>query len=205
MNQGTQEWLKERCGKVTASRVADVIAKTKSGYGASRKNYLAQLVAERLTGVPAESFTNAAMQWGLDHEEEARDNYAFLHAASVELAGFCVHPEIPESGASPDGYVEDDGLVEIKAPNTATHIETLLSQKIPDKYVVQMLWQMECTGRKWCDFVSYDPRMPANLQMWVKRIEYDEDRVSELRKEIIKFLAEVDETVEKLQALQEAS
>ena len=136
--QGTPEWHAIRLGKVTASRVADVMAKTKTGYGASRANYMAELIAERLTGAPAERYTNAAMQWGTDKEPEARALYEFLTDAAVAQIGFVAHPTISMSGASPDGLVGYDGLVEIKCPNTATHIDTLLGVSGPSKYMLQM-------------------------------------------------------------------
>ena len=203
IEQGSPEWFAQRCGKATASKIADIIAKTKSGPSASRKNYKAQLVAERLTGAVAESYSNAAMQWGTDHEEEARDAYAFLHADGMEVtkAEFVIHPSIPDSGASPDGYVGDDGLVEIKAPNTATHIDTLLSGKVPSKYITQMMWQMACTGRQWCDFVSFDPRLPAHLSLFVKRVQRDQSKIIELETEVSAFLREVSAQVSALEAL----
>lgn len=199
--QGTAEWLAERCGCATASRIADIVARTKSGYSASRANYAAQLVAERLTGNVAESFTNAAMQWGTEKEPEARAAYEWHKDVDVVEVGFIPHPTIAMSGASPDGLVGDDGLVEIKAPNTATHIDTLLGQKVPEKYVTQMQWQMACTGRQWTDFVSYDPRMPDEMRLFVKRIERDAERIAELEAEVAAFLAEVDETVAQLRRL----
>lgn len=201
MEQGSQEWLAARLGKVTASRVADVIARTKSGWGASRANYMADLVAERLTGVPADRYTNAAMQWGIDTEPEARAAYQFDIGALVAPAGFIPHPTIPMSGASPDGLVGTDGLVEIKAPLTATHIETLLGQAVPAKYVTQMQWQMACTGRQWCDFVSYDPRMPEEMRLWVRRVPRDIAMIRELEGHITAFLAELDEKVAALTRL----
>jgi len=201
MIQGTDEWFAARCGKVTASRVADVMAKTKSGYSASRDNYMAQIIAERLTGKPAESYTNAAMQWGIDHEAEARAAYEFYAGHEVTETGFILHPDIQEAGASPDGLVADAGLVEIKCPNTATHIDTLLNRQIPDKYRKQMLWQMECTGRQWCDFVSYDPRMPENLRLYVERIHYAGSDAETMIGEIMKFLDETAAKLEKLRTL----
>ena len=166
--RSTQEWFQDRCGKVTASRVADVVAKTKSGYSASRDNYLAQLVCERMVGAPAESFTNAAMAWGTEQEPFARAAYESKKDILVEQVGFIHHPAIDGSGASPDGLVGLFGLVEIKCPNTATHIQTLLDQKVPEKYNIQMQWQMACTTRQWCDFVSFDPRMSEGLQLFIK-------------------------------------
>jgi putative phage-type endonuclease len=201
MDQGSDDWFAARLGKVTASRVADVIAKTKTGFSTSRANYAAQLVAERLTGTVQESYTNAAMQWGTDQEPEARTAYQFLHNAAVELVGFVPHPAITMSGASPDGLVGTDGLVEIKCPNTATHIETLRGGAIPEKYATQMYWQMACTGRQWCDFVSYDPRLPQNMQLFVQRLRRDDNRIRNLETEVSAFLVEVDETVADLQRL----
>jgi putative phage-type endonuclease len=189
--QGSPEWKALRCGKVTASRVADVVAKTKTGYSASRANYLAQLIAERLTGSPAETYTNAAMQHGVDTEPEARAAYEFYQGATVEQVAFVPHPKIDQAGASPDGLVGADGLVEIKCPNTATHLETLLGQAVPAKYVDQMQFQMACTGRQWCDFVSYDPRMPEHMGMFVKRVHRDDKRIDFLETEIAGFLLEM--------------
>lgn len=202
--QGSPEWHALRCGKVTASRVADVIAKTKTGWGASRANYAAELIAERLTGVAAEGFTNAAMQWGTDQEPNARIAYEFMEDVTVEQVAFVVHPTIEDAGASPDGLVGQDGMVEFKCPNTATHIDTLINQAIPAKYVTQMMWQMACTGRQWCDFVSYDPRLPESMQMFVKRVHRDNDVILDLEKEVVRFLEnEVEVKVSELRRLYE--
>lgn len=192
-------WKLERIGKVTGSRVADIVAKTKSGYSASRANYLGQLVAERLTGVSNESsFSSAAMDWGVHQEAKARAAYAFYRDVDVELSGFVPHPEIEMAGASPDGLIGSDGLVELKCPNTATHIDTLIGQTIPTKYQVQMLWQMACSGRSWCDFVSFDPRLPDTIAVVVLRLERDEARIKELEEEVKVFLFEVETTVRRL-------
>ena len=197
--QGSAEWHQARLGKVTASKVGDVLAKTKTGPGASRLNYAAQLVAERLTGAATETFTNAAMMWGTEKEPEARAAYAFLHAPGpVVEVGFIDHPTIPLTGASPDGLVCDDGLVEIKCPNTATHLETLLAQAVPAKHKPQIQWQLACTGRKWLDFVSFDPRLSPAKQLFVARVERDDAYIAALEAEITAFLAEVAETVAKL-------
>jgi putative phage-type endonuclease len=201
MEQRSEEWFAARCGKVTASRVADIIAKTKTGPSASRENYLAQLVCERMTGKPADSYSNAAMQWGTDQEPFARAAYEAAKDVLVEEVGFIVHPSIEGAGASPDGLVGLFGLVEIKCPNTATHIQTLLDQKVPEKYNTQMQWQMSCTGRQWCDFVSFDPRMAEGLQLFIKRVEYDPIYVSQLEKEVIFFLMDVEEKINKLNKL----
>ena len=205
IEQGSPEWFALRCGKATASRIADIIATTKSGPAASRKNYMAQLVAERLTGTVAESYSNAAMQWGTEKEPEARNAYAFLHDADVVEAEFVIHPNIPDSGASPDGYVNQDGLVEIKCPNTATHIDTLLGKSVPGKYITQIQWQLACTGREWCDFVSYDPRLPDHLALFVQRVMRDDAYISKLESSVIAFLSEVRATVKALEAYAEAA
>ncbi len=195
IEQRTDDWFATRCGKVTASRIADATARTKTGWGAGRANYMAQLVAERLTGTVAESFSNAAMQWGTDQEPAAREAYEFIRGVTVVEMGFADHPDIANTGASPDGLVGDDGLVEIKCPNTATHIETLRGGGIPEKYVKQMQWQMACTGRAWCDFASYDPRLPVAMQLHVERIERDDAMIAALETEITDFIAELDVTV----------
>ena len=196
--QRTEEWFAARLGKVTASRVADVIAKTKTGYSTSRDNYMAQLICERLTGQKGESFSNAAMQSGTDTEPKAREAYMAAKFEIVTEVGFVNHPTIEAAGASPDGFVGDLGLIEIKCPNTATHIDTLLSQTVPSKYNTQMQWQMVCTGRHWCDFVSFDPRLPAELQLFIKRVEYDPVFGAMLEKEVISFLKELDNKIEQL-------
>jgi len=201
MEQRTEEWFAARCGKVTASRVADIIAKTKTGYSTSRDNYLAQLVCERMTGKPAESYSNSAMQWGTDQEPFARAAYEAAKDVLVDELGFAIHPTIKGAGASPDGLVGEFGLVEIKCPNTATHIETLLTQIVPTKYITQMQWQMACTQRQWCDFVSFDPRMDEGLQLFIKRVEYDPIYVSQLEKEVINFLMDVEDKIQKLNKL----
>lgn len=199
--QRTTEWFQARLGKVTASRVADVIAKTKTGYSASRENYMAQLVVERLTNTQAESYTNAAMQWGTDQEPFARAAYELKMGVMVDETGLVDHPTIPMAGASPDGLVGEDGLVEIKCPNTATHIDTLLTQTVPAKYITQMQFQMACTGRQWCDFVSFDPRMPQKAQIFIKRVLRDDSFIKEIESEIKKFLAEVSAKVDQLNKL----
>lgn len=198
IEQGSPEWFAQRLGKVTASRVADVIAKTKTGYSASRENYMAQLICERLTNTKGESFTNSAMQWGTETEPLARAAYEALKDVLVDEVGFVSHPTIEMAGASPDGFVGDSGLLEIKCPNTATHIDTLLSEIVPTKYITQMQWQMVCTGRHWCDFVSFDPRLPAELQLFVKRVECDPVYGAMLEKEVILFLSELDNKITKL-------
>jgi putative phage-type endonuclease len=198
MEQRTDEWFAARLGKVTASRVADVVAKTKTGYSASRENYMADLIVERLTGQKASSFSNAAMEWGTEQEPNARAAYSARTGELVEEVGFIDHPAIPMSGASPDGLV-GEGCVEYKAPNTATHLEYLLAGKPPERYVTQMQWQMACAGRPWCDFVSYDPRLPERLQLLVVRVPRDDDYIKMLEQEVTIFLQELDDKLNKLE------
>ena len=198
MEQRTDEWFAARIGKVTASRVADVIAKTKSGQSASRANYAADLVVERLTGQKASSFSNAAMEWGTQTEPQAKAAYAAKTGILVEDVGFIDHPTIAMSGASPDGFAED-GLIEVKCPNTATHLEYVLAELPPLKYFTQMQWQMACTNRPWCDFVSFDPRLPERLQLLVVRVPRDDDYIKMLEQEVTIFLRELDDKFNKLQ------
>jgi putative phage-type endonuclease len=205
MIQGSEEWKAARCGKITASRIADLMAQTKSGYGASRKNYLADLLVERLTGQPVEGYSNAAMQWGVDHEAEARTVYEFQTGNKVEEVGFIEHGNLPYTGASPDGLVDANGMVEIKCPNTATHIETLLSGEIPERYYKQMQWQMECCGRLWCDYVSYDPRMQdSDLVLFIKRVPRDQAFIDEVIIEVMKAETELQDMIAQIRQAKRA-
>ena len=201
-------WFAERCGKLTASRVADVsrrTAKLASGKGwkADRGRYLDQLVAERLTGQAASHFVSAEMQWGIDNEPRARADYEFLFNRSATQIGFAPHPTIAMAGASPDGLIGEDGLVEFKCPKTETHLATWLSGAVPAEYLAQVQWQMACCpGRTWCDFVSYDPRVRvADLQLFRVQVPRDDDHIAELEEDAKAFLAEVDERVEQLMRL----
>jgi len=191
IEQGSEEWLKIRLGKVTASGVADVLAKTKTGVSASRGNYLIKLAIQRVTGVVEESFTNDAMQWGKDNEAQARVAYEVASGNFVDQIAFVDHPAIQWFGASPDGLVNNDGLVEIKCPNSATHWSYIKDDGPPTKYYIQMQAQMACTGRSWCDFVSYDPRMPERSQLFIKRVMREDAYIAEMESEIKKFLDEV--------------
>jgi putative phage-type endonuclease len=201
MEQRSPDWYAARVGKVTASRVADVVAKTRTGWGASRATYMGELIAERMTGKPSEGFESAAMRWGTETEPQARAAYEFFRDTSVTEVGFVDHPRITMSGASPDGLVGEDGLVEIKCPNTITHIDTLLARTVPQKYQLQMLWQMACTGRTWCDYVSFDPRMPEHLRLCVIRFDGSPQRIAELEADVETFLREIAEKVMRLGAL----
>lgn len=174
VEQGTDEWRQVRCGRITASRIGDLMATTRSGPAASRKNYIAELVAERLTGQPQDGgFVSAAMQWGIDQEQFAIGTYEAKRDAWVTRVGFVTHPDIEMAGCSPDGLVDDDGMVQVKCPNTATHIATIRGGPIDRKYLLQMQWEMACTGRAWSDFVSYDPRLPEDLRLFVQRVLFD--------------------------------
>jgi putative phage-type endonuclease len=201
MEQRTEEWFSARLGKVTASRVADVLAKIKSGESASRKNYKMELVVQRLTGKAGESFTNAAMEWGTEQEPFARMAYEAHTSTFVKEEGFVDHPTIEGFGCSPDGIV-GEGLIEIKCPNTANHIETVLENKAPSKYIPQMQCQMACTGAKWCDFVSFDPRVPEDLQLFVVRVERDQEYIDSMEVEVKQFLSEVLDLFNQLKARQ---
>jgi putative phage-type endonuclease len=201
MEQRTEEWFAARLGKVTASRVADVLAKIKSGESASRKNYKMELVVQRLTNKQGESFTNAAMEWGTEQEPFARMAYEAHTGTFVKEEGFVDHPTIEGFGCSPDGIV-GEGLIEIKCPNTANHIETVLENKVPSKYIPQMQCQMACTGAKWCDFVSFDPRVPEDLQLFVVRVERDQEYIDAMEVEVKQFLSEVLDLFNQLKARQ---
>jgi putative phage-type endonuclease len=191
IEQLSEEWFKARLGKVTASRVKDVMAKTKSGPAATRTNYMMELLCQRLTGKREESFTSAAMQRGTDLEPIARMTYELNTGNEVTEAEFIVHPEYSAMGASPDGFVGDDGLIEVKCPNTAKHLACIQSDSYDKQYYPQMQFQMACTGRKWCDFVSYDDRLPDELQLFVCRVARSEDYINLMMDEVMKFLAEL--------------
>lgn len=179
--QGTKEWLAERAGKITASRMVDVMNITKKGeWGAGKKNYFAELVAERLTGKPTPSFISGPMQHGIDTEPKARVHYVKATEQQITESGFVAHPLLAGSGASPDGRIGADGLIEIKCPNMRTHLETLMGGQITDAYAYQMQWQMACTGAVWCDYVSFDDRFPENLMMRVQRVDRDPALIAEL-------------------------
>jgi len=202
--QGSEAWFLQRLGKATASRIADVIAKTKSGYSTSRENYRVELALERITGQRQESYTNGAMQWGTDTEPLARAAYEAHTGHIVDEVPMLPHPTIAMSGASPDGLVDKDGQIEVKCPNSATHAKTLLAKKPDGKYITQMQWQMACTGRKWCDFVSFDPRFPEHLQLCVIRVERDDEMIASLEQEVTSFLAEVAQMVQQLNSMETA-
>ena len=198
IEQGTPEWFAMRLGKVTASRVTDVLAKVKTGEAVTREDYRTELVVQRLTNKPSEPFTNAAMEWGVEQEPMARITYEAHANVFVEQVSFVDHPTIEWFGCSPDGLVGEDGLLECKCPSSKNHIKYLLGGKPPARYFPQMQCQMAVTGRKWCDFVSYDPRLPEDLQLFVVRLERDEEYIKSMEGEVQKFLSEVNEMVTKL-------
>lgn len=198
-DQGSPAWHEARLGCVTASRIADVVARTKSGYGAARQVYMRQLLAERLTGVAAEVYTNAAMRWGTEMEPLAVAAYEEVTGVVTELVGFLSHPAIAYAGASPDRLVGDDGLLEVKCPASATHVDTLLSGEVPERYMLQMQWQMACSGRVWCDFVSFDPRLPEVYACFITRVCRDEEYIAHLEDEVRRFLGEIEQRLDDLE------
>ena len=203
MEQRTEDWFLARKGKVTASRIADVMAKGRGGAESlTRAKYLDQLVTERLTKVVAEGYTNDAIQRGVELESTARNAYCFHTSNHVDEVGFVGHPSIDNSGASPDGFVGTDGLVEIKCPNSLTHVEYILAGKPPAKYIPQMAWQLACTGRKWVDFVSYDDRLEdESKHLFIVRYERDDEYIAEMEEAVKKFLDEVEAKVRKFKEI----
>lgn len=193
--QGSEDWHKARLGYVSASSISDVMAK---GKGVTRRNYLMKIVAERLTKQIGEKYSNASMEWGTNTEPLARMAYENKHDRFVDKTGFWKHPTIEWLGASPDGLVDDDGLIEIKCPNTTTHIEYIFEDKVPNEYYKQIQCQLFVTGRKWCDFISYDPRLPEKSQLFVKRTERDELLIAEMKQEVVLFLDEVKQMIKRL-------
>jgi putative phage-type endonuclease len=200
MEQRSPEWYAARLGKVTASRIADLMAKTKTGYSTSRANYMAELVCERLTGSPADNYVSPAMQWGIDNEVNAKAAYSFMTDRTIQDEGFINHAGIEMAGCSPDGLIGADGLIEIKCPNTSTHLEMLLTEVIDGKYIQQMQFQMACAGREWCDFVSFDPRLPPAMQLWIKRVNRDQAKIDDIHGEVIGFLVELNDKVSALKS-----
>lgn len=197
--QGSGAWHDARLGCVTASRVADVVAKTKSGYSASRQTYMGQLLSERLTGLPTETFQNAAMRWGTETEATAVDAYEAATGIETRAIGFLYHPSLAYAGASPDRVIAPDGLLEVKCPTTATQIETLLKGEVPARHIIQMQWQMACADRDWCDFVSYDPRMPEAYALFIKRVARDPAHIASLEDEVARFLEEMEQALDRLE------
>lgn len=204
IEQRSDAWFAARCGSLGASQIADAVAVLKDGKtpAATSANLAAKLVIERLTGVQEDGFKSAAMQWGIDQEENAKRAYEALTGEFASDVGLYTHPTIKGTHASPDGLVGVDGLVEIKCPNSATHIETLKTGKVAKNYIYQMQWQMACTGRAWCDFVSYDPRMPEHLQLFVQRHERDDKLIAELEAKVQAFLDRVQDDLDALNQIE---
>lgn len=197
--QRSEEWFAARIGRATASRAADILAAIKSGEAASRRQYRAELVSERLCGVPYPGgYMNAAMMHGVEQEPFSRIAYEAKTGNAVREVGFVQHASLM-AGASPDGEIGADGLLEAKCPSTGEHIETLLNG-MPAKHVPQVQFQLWITGRQYVDFISYDPRMPERMQLYVQRVKRDDAYIEKLEKEVRKFLAEVDEVIAKLEA-----
>ena len=200
--QGSDEWRLERVGKVGASRVPDILAKTKTGWAASRANYANELFAERLTGVPLDRpFDTAAMRWGRETEAQARAIYTFERDVEVAEVGFVLHPRIANAGASPDGLIGNDetgGVLEIKCLTTPNHLEVLEKRTVPTRFLQQMYWQGACTERKWGHFVCFDPRLEESLQLFVQRVDFDPAVIVAMEREVASFLAEIDERVARL-------
>jgi putative phage-type endonuclease len=197
MEQRSPEWFAARIGLVSASRIADVMAK---GKGITRTSYMTQLITETLTGQPTEIFVTREMQWGIDQEDTARAWAGAKLGEMVQEVGFVRHPTL-DSGASPDGLIGDDAVLEIKAPASHTHLEWILTDTIPSKYVQQMQWQLACTQRKVGWFCSFDPRMPVNLQCWLKRVERDDQLIAELEEEVKAFTTEMELKLKQLQEM----
>lgn len=198
IEQGTDAWFDIKLGKVSASSISNCMMKDST---AGFRNYRAKLVAERLTGTHAEGFTSSDMQWGVDQEEFARAAYEMDSLNDVKEVGFVDHASIQNFGCSPDGLVGEDGLVEIKCPKTATHMDYLLAGIMPKDYIKQVQTQLSCTDRQWCDFVSYDPRMPIELQLFIVRVERDEEMIAEIEKYAVNFLSCVSDMAIRLQQL----
>jgi hypothetical protein len=200
--QGTEEWTAYKMGRISGSRLQDILAepKTKGQRSASWRNYMAELCVERLTGKSSTHFTSKAMDYGTETEPLARMEYEARNLVNVEQVGFIDHPTIPMCGVSPDGLIGLDGGFESKCPNTATHIDRLFGEGLESRYFAQVQWGMECSGRHWWDFVSFDPDLPENCQFYCKRIMRDEPFLINARTKVIEFQAELEAMIEKLKS-----
>lgn len=190
LQQGSQEWLDARVGKITASRVS-MLYSGKATYRRLKR----EIVLERITEMKTEMFQSEAMVWGVETEPLARAAYEFEYDCEVELAGFILHPELDGFGCSPDGLIDDDGLIEIKCPNTNTHLAYIQEDKAPKKYIPQIQAQLAVTNRMWCDFVSYDPRVNEDVQLFVVRVQRDDEYIADLLNRVRAFLDDVNRTV----------
>lgn len=199
VEQGSTEWLQLRLGCVSASTVADVMAKGKSGESATRQKLKLRLAAERLTGQVQESFSSPAMDWGREQEQFAAMAYEAERGVFLDKTGWHPHIVIKWLGVSPDRLLGDDGLVEIKCPNSSTMVAWMSDDKIPTEYIKQIQAQLWVTGRRFCDFVAFDPRLPKRRQLWIKRVERDEALITTMEAEVTTFLSEVDQIVKSLE------
>jgi len=190
--QTTAAWHENRLGKVTASRVFDIMP-TKTGKNpATRKKYMLELLAERITGVELDNYVSKAMEWGTQTEPLARSAYEAWTGNIVTEVGFINHPSIPSFGASPDGLVGEDGGIEIKCPTQTTHLEVMSAGKINPRYIYQMQTGMMCTGREFWDYVDYDPRMPEFAMYYCIRIKAVPLMFQQIEIEVRLFTEELD-------------
>jgi putative phage-type endonuclease len=195
--ENREEWLKQRLGLVTGSAISNVLMdSSKAGY----RNYMAQLVCERLTGEPTETYISPAMQHGIDTEDEARAAYMARNAVIVEEVGFIRHPKL-EAGCSPDGIVGQDGLIEIKCVQPATALDLLESKKVPADHYNQIQWQLAVTGRDWCDYVVYQPKLPERLRLNVMRVVRNQSDILNMTVKVEQFLEELNRKVKKLKEM----
>lgn len=204
MRQRTAEWFQARLGKVTSSNIYNVLSRTTKNLPTSKyEEYKIKLMTERLVGEISQSYTTAAMQWGIEHEENALKEYAFIYDTEVTQCGFIQHPTIQMAGASPDGLIGENGLVEIKCPQSANHLRFWMTETIKPEYLAQMHFQMACTGRQWCDFVSYDPRFAeqsAHLRLKVQRIHRNDEQIETINQAVETFLEEIEQDIQQITA-----
>lgn len=200
VEQGSLAWIAERLGKITASRIDDVLAKPRKGNGTSstRDNYKAQLALERITGKMREEFQTRWMERGIEMEPLARVAYEDLRGVEVDAVGFIPHPSIANAGCSPDGFIGNEGQIQIKCPNAATHFKWLQSGGLPAEHRKQMAFELACTGRQWSDFVSYHPEMPDHLKVFVSRFNREAVYIAEIEQEVMRFDAEIQEMIRHL-------
>ncbi|WP_336288615.1 lambda exonuclease family protein [Bartonella sp. CB60] len=202
MEQRTAQWFQARLGKVTASNIYSVINKTAKGLPTSKyDDYKIKLITERLTGETSPYYESEDMRWGIEHEDDAIEEYSFIYDANVTKCGFVPHPTIAMAGASPDGLIGEHGLIEIKCPKSTTHIRFFMDHEIKPEYSAQMQFQMACTGRKWCDFVSYDPRFTdqsSHLRLKICRVHRDEEQIEHINKAVEAFLEEIEQDMQQI-------
>ncbi|AQX28205.1 MULTISPECIES: lambda exonuclease family protein [unclassified Bartonella] len=204
MKQRTAEWFQAHLGKVTTSNIYNLLNKTAKGLPTSKyEEYKIKLMTERLVGEISHSYTTSAMQRGIEYEEDALKEYAFIYDTEVTQCGFIQHPTIQMVGASSDGFVGENGLVEIKCPRSVNHLRFWITEKIKPEYLAQMHFQMACTGRQWCDFVSYDPRFSgqsAHLRLKVQRIHRNDEQIEAINQAVETFLEEIEQEIKQITA-----